>query len=63
MAKAVGVDIWADLLLSYAATPKGSKRDAFGLELLPYIKPKLKAMEVSGILTTNHTFTIGGPDG
>ena len=62
LAAANGADPWEYLLGCYKRERSGAKKREFAWQLLPYLKPKLRAIEHSGDLTINHTFTIGGPE-
>lgn len=51
-------------LLQRALTVKDPYyRDKLAIELLPYVKPKMKAVEHSGGLTTTIRIIIGGDEG
>jgi hypothetical protein len=52
-----------DYLLQRAIKSKSVKvKDRIALELMPYVKPKLKAVEHKGDFNVTVTVTIGGSD-
>lgn len=57
-----GFDPFDYLLTRAINSTDQAERDWLALELMPYCKPKLKAVEVTGDMNMTVTVTIGGTD-
>jgi hypothetical protein len=57
-----GFDPFTYLLNRAIKAKSVATKDRLALELLPYCKPKLKAVELSGSMDVTVTVTIGGLD-
>lgn len=56
----LGFDPFEYLLNRAIAEKNVEKKDRLAFELLPYVKPKLRSVEVKGDMSVTVTVTIGG---
>jgi hypothetical protein len=59
-ADAAGADPYQYLLNCFVRERKGDKKRELALQLLPYVRPRLKAVELSGQVDHEIVVTIGG---
>lgn len=55
-------ELFTDLSNYYRSLDPGPERTRLGVELVPYLKPKLKSVDVTQTTDVRVTVSIGGPD-